>query len=502
MARESQRPAATPTRRASSEGPLPSIYRQSILRTPGSQARGLQHPQGLSASGRKVAPPTATPHARAAFRAIDSRRAAIFTPHRARRKSVREVRDSPRDFLLSLGRVLARSTEVITTSSSSSPGEGDKTVGSDGAGNETTLGAISVDDDEDEEELPKRPRLSLPIDEEDDDSDDLQPYHSVVIDDDNYTMQSIEMPRRAISEQPGGRLSMASARMSDYFNTNDMLHSEDIGLDPGFFPPTAVLDENNFTMGLEELPSPERLDSDGDRRELGRESDFGIEVPVGDINESTFMIAPQVEESPSRPPVTDDEPAFDDFLPLADQRSDDFDDEDLQGEVPALEGELTEGPRDGRLDETEVQFASIKRAQARGVVKKTIKVSKHGIEYPSLPPAVVKRLAQNFAKASGAKGKIAPDAMQAVMQASDWFFEQLGEDLQAYAKHAGRKNIDESDVLTLMKRQRQINPNTTAFALAQRHLPRELLQELRMPPPAVPKKRRRAKGGAEDEDVA
>jgi hypothetical protein len=39
------------------------------------------------------------------------------------------------------------------------------------------------------------------------------------------------------------------------------------------------------------------------------------------------------------------------------------------------------------------------------------------------------------------------------MQASDWFFEQLGEDLQAYAKHAGRKTIDESDVLTLMKRQ-------------------------------------------------
>jgi hypothetical protein len=171
---------------------------------------------------------------------------------------LREVRDSPRDFLLSLGRVLARNTEVITTSSSS-PGEEDKTLGSDGAANETTLGAISVDDEEDEEELPKRPRLSLPIDEEDeDDSDDLQPHHSVVIDDDNFTMQSIEMPRRAISEQPGGRFSMSSVRMSDYFNTNDMLHSEDFGVDSGFFPPTAVLDEGNITTGVEELPSPER----------------------------------------------------------------------------------------------------------------------------------------------------------------------------------------------------------------------------------------------------
>jgi hypothetical protein len=236
---------------------LASINRRSILRTPGSQGRGLARSQGLSASGRKIAPPTATPHARAAFRTIDSRRAAIFTPHRARRKSLREVRDSPRDFLLSLGRVLARNTEVITTSSSS-PGDEEKSPGSDGA-DEPTLGALSVDYDDDDEELPKRPRLSLPIGEEDDDdSDDLQPHRSVLIDDENFTMQSIEMPRRALSEQPNGRFSMGSVRMSDYFNTNDMLHSEDIGVDSGFFPPPAVLDENNITMGIEELSSPER----------------------------------------------------------------------------------------------------------------------------------------------------------------------------------------------------------------------------------------------------
>ncbi|KAK4042183.1 centromere kinetochore component CENP-T-domain-containing protein [Parachaetomium inaequale] len=507
MARESRRPdATTPTRRASSAEPLASITRRSILRTPGSHARGgggpPRPPQGLSASGRKMAPPpTATPHARAAFRTIDSRRAAIFTPHRARRKSLREVRDSPRDFLLSLGRVLARNTEVITTSSSSSPpGHDDKGLGSDG--NDTTLGPISLDEDDDDEELPKRPRLSLPIGEEDDDdSDDLQPHRSVVIDDDNFTMQSIEMPRRAISEQPGGRFSMGSVRMSDYFNTNDMLHSEDVGVDSGFFPPTAVLDEGNFTMGVEELSSPERLDSDGDRRGLGRESDFGIEIPVGEINESTFMIAHQVAESPDRPPIGDDEPIYDDYAPLVDQRSDDFDDEDLLGEVPALEEESAEGPSMALHHETELETVTAKRAEVRGSTKKSIKVSKHGIEYPSLPPAVVKRLAQNFAKASGAKGKITPDAMKSIMQASDWFFEQLGEDLQAYAKHAGRKTIDESDVFTLMKRQRQINPNTTPFALAQRHLPRELLQELRMPPPAVPKKRRRVAKGGEDDEV-
>ncbi|KAK4239348.1 centromere kinetochore component CENP-T-domain-containing protein [Achaetomium macrosporum] len=503
MAGENQHPDMTPTRRASSAEPFASSNRRSVLRTPASQARGLPRLQGLSASGRKVAPPTATPHARAAFRTIDSRRAAIFTPHRARRKSLREVRDSPRDFLLSLGRVLARNTEVITTSSSSSPGEGDKGPGSDGAGNDATLGSINVDDEDDDEELPKRPRLSLPIDEEDeDDSDDLQPHRSVLIDDDNnFTMQSIEMPRRAYSEQPMNRFSMGSVRMSDYFDTHDMLHSEDVGIDSGFFPPTVALDETNITMGLEELPSPERLDSEGNRPDLGRESDFKIEIPVGDVNESTFLMAPQVADSPDRSPVANGEPMYDDYAPLLDQRSDNYDDEDLLGGVPALEDEPVEAPAEHLHDEAELESATMKGAERRGPTKKSIKVSKYGIEYPSLPSAVVKRLAQNFAKASGAKGKITPDAMKAIMQASDWFFEQLGEDLQAYAKHAGRKTIDESDVLTLMKRQRQINPNTTPFALAQRHLPRELLQELRMTPPAIPKRRRKAKGGAEDEDI-
>jgi hypothetical protein len=39
-------------------------------------------------------------------------------------------------------------------------------------------------------------------------------------------------------------------------------------------------------------------------------------------------------------------------------------------------------------------------------------------------------------------------------------------------------------------RQRQTNANTTPFSLAQKHLPRELLQELRMVPPSNLKKGR------------
>ncbi|KAK4229960.1 centromere kinetochore component CENP-T-domain-containing protein [Podospora fimiseda] len=509
MARESHPvPDATPNRRASTAEPSVFTGRRSIIRTPGSSGRGLQRPQGLSASGRKVAPPTATPHARAAFRTIDSRRAAIFTPHRARRRSVREARDSPRDFLLSLGKVLAKTSEPIETSSSS-PGDGSTGYGADDDdddGPETTLGPMGMDYDDDDEELPKRPRLSLPLDGDDeDDSDDLVPHRSIIMEDENFTMQSIEMPRRAYSEQPGGRLSMNSPRMSDFFNTNDMLHSEDAGQESGFFPPINVMEDENYTMDVD-LASPERLDDAG-RRDTGHESDFGIHVPL-DLDENTFMIAAEVQDSPDRAPADDEEqPGSEDYAPLVDQRSDsdpgDFGD---LGDMPDMEEEEPDGGTTNRFDdETQTDITTTKSAGQRSSSKKKgVNISKHGIEYPSLPPAVVKRLAQNFAKTGGAKGKITPDAMAAIMQASEWYFEQLGEDLGAYAKHAGRKTIDESDVLTLMKRQRQINSQTTPFSLAQRYLPRELLQDLRMAPPAPSKKSRKAPSAAaaaeEDDD--
>jgi hypothetical protein len=40
----------------------------------------------------------------------------------------------------------------------------------------------------------------------------------------------------------------------------------------------------------------------------------------------------------------------------------------------------------------------------------------------------------------------------ALVQTTDDFFEQMGEDLAAYAQHAGRRGIEEADVLALMRR--------------------------------------------------
>ena len=84
---------------------------------------------------------------------------------------------------------------------------------------------------------------------------------------------------------------------------------------------------------------------------------------------------------------------------------------------------------------------------------KIVKKSRHGIAYPSLPQAVVKSLAVSSAKGTrSGRAKITRDVLEALTEATDWFFEQIGEDLEVYAGHAGRKTIDESDVITLMKR--------------------------------------------------
>lgn len=81
------------------------------------------------------------------------------------------------------------------------------------------------------------------------------------------------------------------------------------------------------------------------------------------------------------------------------------------------------------------------------------KISRHGIPVPNMPAGVVRKLATRFARArAGSKAKINKATLDAIEQASSWFFEQMSEDLAAYSKHAGRKTIDESDVMTLMRR--------------------------------------------------
>ncbi|KAF6840628.1 hypothetical protein CPLU01_00999 [Colletotrichum plurivorum] len=503
--------------------PLRSSLRSSAYRNPATP--------GLSASGRRSI--AATPHARAAYRTIDQRRAAALTPGgKKRRESLRPRRESLRDVLRGLSRVTKHNTDVVVTSSSPSD------VGGPALPIRTVPRApdrsLMYDDDEDDELPIDRPRLSLPLDVEEEDDDLVPPRLSEM--DENAT---IEFPRRAYPNQ--SRLSMGEGRLSGYRNFGELDDDDDddggVGFDPG-------LDVGPFDdeEGREQDASLERIENDAARRETlasARESDFGFQVPL-DGDQTTFIMAVEGQSSPARPlpEITDEQPSVnigplpDDQNPLPPFDSDDRDDNpgggfedfgptyDMRSSSPEdytaatmAQADITDfagADADATEEEAEGDASQAAEQQRRGgkPSKRGLKLSRYNIEYPSLPPAVVKRLAGTFARSSGVtKTKISPEVLAEIQRASDWFFEQLGDDLAAYAKHAKRKTIDESDMLTLMRRQRQTSSTTTPFSLAQRHLPRELLQELRMPKPAPPpeprkKKRRAADGDGEDgEDV-
>lgn len=120
---------------------------------------------------------------------------------------------------------------------------------------------------------------------------------------------------------------------------------------------------------------------------------------------------------------------------------------------------------------------------ARAPRRKKVKLTKHGIAIPALPSSLVKRLAvESMTRRGKRKPTIDRASLQALEQATEWFFEQVGEDLEAYSKHAGRKKrIDTSDALTLMRRQRVLKGQGALRKFAQEHLPPEALFELDLP---------------------
>jgi hypothetical protein len=211
----------TPLHRASSTGP-PSG--RSTRRTPVAQVRTPGVPQRLGGSAKK---PNAavTPHGRAAMREMEARRAGL-TPGKDRRRSGRQQRETPRETLRALSRLLAPKTKPTIPTP-----ENPKAV----------TGRFGKDDFLDDGPVPERPRLSLPIGEDDDDDDDslLLPPRSAGLENENFTVQSIELPRRAVSELPPGRLSrgsFGSVRMSDQFGD---LNDQGVG---GVF-------DSSFAMG-------------------------------------------------------------------------------------------------------------------------------------------------------------------------------------------------------------------------------------------------------------
>lgn len=192
---------STPLRRASSAGP-PS--QKSTRRTPAGQSRTPGAAQRVYGSGKR--PVAVTPHGYAARRELEARRAGL-TPGKERRRSGIQKRETPRDTLRALSRILAPKSQAIVPTPQGSRGLN------------VNFRLPEEDDLDDGIEL-ERPRLSLAIDDDDDDDSLLLPPQSAGLEDENFTVQSVELGRRAVSEQPLRRFprgSFGSVRLSDQF---------------------------------------------------------------------------------------------------------------------------------------------------------------------------------------------------------------------------------------------------------------------------------------------
>lgn len=231
---------------------------------------------------------------------------------------------------------------------------------------------------------------------------------------------------------------------------------------------------------------------DGTGTASRRESEFGLEIPSDVADQTTFMMSePAAADDGGTSPLRDtsmiaagasnaanvkgprptaagdvtldrrasDADVYDDSeaaeLGLVEEEDEveTYGDAEEPEEAGAEAEDVDEGPDIG--DESELAPpASVTKPRPQTKRKKpSRRISKYGIEYPPLPPSFVKRVAQTALHSSGLSNpRVSTDTLVALTQASEWFFEQLGDDLGAYANHAHRKVIDERDVATLMRR--------------------------------------------------
>jgi histone H3/H4 len=438
---------ATPLPRASSAGP-PST-RRSTRRTPIGQERT---PGNFTQPGSTRRATVLTPHAKAAVKTNELRRAAALTPGNDRRRSGRQQqRDTPQEGLRALSRILAPVSKAIEATPKSEVPTAGKVL-------------IAGEDDLDSRIEP-RPSLSLALDE-DDDSLLLPPMRSTdFVEDDNLTQRSVELPRRAAVGQSLGRQSrgsIGSIRTSDRVGDINELGLDALAADGGestFIQQGDFDDLERANVEEEFTVDPERAYfEDGNGRislTSGRTSDIRPQGILEDDTETTFLLPlPQRDSLPGRLSVgeadeldkDEDENENDDTR----DQSAEADEQEDSGvdQVDAEEGDVTMN------DPTTIQSDKISSNRKKiHRIKKRVKISRYGIQYPSLPVGVVKRLATTFLKTSGnGNAKLTKDTLEAIMQASDWFFEQASDDLGTYAQHASRKTIDETDVMTLMKR--------------------------------------------------
>ena len=333
------------------------------------------------------------------------------------------------------------------------------------------------DSDELNDDMPK-PRLSLPLVDEDD-SFQAPPRLSLPMDEGNDTRISIEAPRRAMPMD----MPRPSMGLNDPLGDLPGVESPDFTINVPLQNIGSLSMDESLQESLDDSDEQGELDGAvGNQARLPRRSlnndSFALDIPVFDTSELRESEVSAQEDSVLEDSMQDEgRDADGDGLAVQDrtirQDEDDEEDEALDSTESADDDEdvgddiVMEHNDEEAAQET--MQVPVEDGQPRGATKerksRELKASRYGISYPSLPSAMIKKIIKLTSRSLGhGKLRLSKDMLVAITQASDWFFEQLGEDLSAYAGHAKRKTINESDMMTLMKRSvNQILPKVTAL---------------------------------------
>lgn len=455
---------------------------------------------------RRYAP--STPHA---IRALQQRSGAKTRSVRPRKFAAENVDPaSARGVLRQFAKLTAPSTRPLKTPET--------------AGKENLRPTGDVDDEDDEDHLSKRPRMTFDIDEsidesmeeeeppqyEEEDSDlPVAPTPSVLPEDGDedptITFQSIDfgrdgqkrmsrmsMPvgdedldadatimtehgRRAFTEDATGRLSrysFGSIRMSDFGSELEYPNNPDAM--------KARLSETNAEMRRRRsIVQQPILDATEDLSHLAQRIHDNSDVTnhdvgpmIGNDDDDDFQLEVPADEDVGG--AVSRQQQLDALLQTEEDGWEDAEEETAENEPVHL------SPTSKRRL-TELQLANSKPKTERR--RKRIKMTRHGTLVPSLPSSLIKKLATEVHVRNGRRKPVfGPEHIKALEQATEWFFEQVGEDLAAYSSHGRRKRrIDTSDVLLLMRRQRVLQGTGELRKLAKHWLPKDIRATLDLP---------------------
>ncbi|KAF2675161.1 hypothetical protein BT63DRAFT_450144 [Microthyrium microscopicum] len=496
--------------------------------TPGTGAKAT--PSGRlpfrSTPGRK---PT-TPHGvRAQQQSNNLRKYAGATPGRKdRRQSGRTLRETPRNELRMLSRALAAKSAPIAHTPIVPSSRRRSQLPSESPSPEAPTMTLGMADMEYDSFHEAPPRMSIALDDADMEAGRRQ-----------YNRRRSSFDARRMSDQMGVLGDIRSDQTDAEGFMDSMMGFLDTDGPPGDLDESELID-NGTTGNLRALM---RREEEGDlsitRQSLGTDGDPTFQFDIGGGPRSSFG-APEVYEEDDEQTAELDMPIYVDEAEggelgaedeveeedeeaaagfngvsgpglFIDDQAEDLDDvevEDAEIEAEAMDAEDMEveeeqgvSPEDSHHPVPSPPVIAKVQANIKRQLKPKVRhTSRLGNEYPSLPANVIKKLASTFSKQSGGNGKINKDTVTALTEASDWFFERLSEDLATYSTHARRKTIEEADVVTLMKRQRQLNDHNTVFSIAQKYLPGELLQSVRMAPTKLPRGKKRRLSVIDEEE--